>query len=115
MKILKRADLILIAALLLLGLVVFIIFRAVPGREVYVSVRIDGNETARYPISQDGTFKIESGDDDYNILTIVNGTAYVSESNCKNQICVKTGKKSQAGEVIVCLPHKVVFVLESEN
>ena len=115
MRIFKRADLVLIAALLLTGILVYVLFAAMPGRGIYVSVRIDGEETVRYPLSEDGVFRIDSGDGDYNILTIEHGEASVSESNCKNQICVKTGKKSKAGEVIVCLPHKVVFVLESEN
>ena len=29
-------------------------------------------------------------------------------SDCKNQICVNTGKISRAGEIIVCLPNYVI-------
>ena len=115
MRILKKTDLVLLGALLVIALALFLFFGMRSGSGVWVSVRVDGVETERHPLSENGTYKIESGDGDYNILTIEDGSVSVTESNCRNQICVNTGKKTQAGEIIVCLPHKVVIVLESEN
>ena len=35
------------------------------------------------------------------------GEVWLSEADCPNLLCVKTGKIRYAGQSIVCLPHKV--------
>jgi hypothetical protein len=36
-------------------------------------------------------------------------------SDCKNQVCVNTGKISKAGETIVCLPNYVIVEIVSSK
>lgn len=48
-----------------------------------------------------------------NAVEVKNKRIRVYEANCKDQICVKQGWKSQAGQTIVCLPHK--FLIQIEN
>ena len=50
--------------------------------------------------------KIE-GNGGYNLLVIEGGEAWLSEADCPNGLCVKTGKIRYAGQSIVCLPHKL--------
>lgn len=71
-----------------------------------VVVEQDGRETARYVLTEDRTVKIE-GTGGYNILVIEGGEVWLSEADCPNQLCVKTGKIRYAGQSIVCLPHKL--------
>ena len=71
-----------------------------------VVVEQDGKETARYALTKDRTVKIE-GAAGYNILVIEGGEVWLSEADCPNLLCVKTGKIRYAGQSIVCLPHKV--------
>jgi len=42
------------------------------------------------------------------IIEIENAKVWVSHSDCPHQICVKTGKIDRAGDIIVCIPNKVV-------
>ena len=71
-----------------------------------VVVEQDGRETARYALSEDRTVKIE-GAGGYNLLVIQGGEAWLSEADCPNLLCVKTGRIRYAGQSIVCLPHKL--------
>ena len=36
----------------------------------------------------------------------------VEEADCKNQICVKTGAIHFPGEVIACMPHRMMIYIE---
>lgn len=49
---------------------------------------------------------------DTNTIVIKDGVVYMDNANCKNQICVKSGKISKKGESIVCLPNKTIVEIE---
>ncbi|MDO4607636.1 MAG: NusG domain II-containing protein [Clostridia bacterium] len=49
---------------------------------------------------------------EHNTITIKNGKVYMSHSDCKNQICVGSGKIEKKGESIVCLPNKVTVEIK---
>ncbi len=46
------------------------------------------------------------------IIVIENKKVWVEENECPNHDCIKEGKKSKVGDVIVCLPNKVVIKVE---
>ena len=99
-----RYDLILIAAALLAAGVLWLFLR--PGEQgAQVLVLQDGEETARYALDEDRTVTI--GGADYNVLEIRAGEAAVTEANCGDHTCVRTGAISRAGERIICLPHRL--------
>ena len=60
-----------------------------------------------YPLEKDIDIEVER-DGHVNIISIQNKKVYMKYSDCKNQICVNTGKISRAGEIIVCLPNYVI-------
>lgn len=102
----KRGDTILIIVFLLAALVccgLWLLLRKDGGA---VIVEQEGRETARYVLNEDRTVRIE-GEDGYNLLVIKSGEVYLSEADCPNLLCVKTGKIRYAGQSIVCLPHKL--------
>lgn len=43
-----------------------------------------------------------------NTIYIEHGVVKVIEANCPNQVCVHTKGASNVGDMIVCLPHKLV-------
>ena len=49
------------------------------------------------------------GEDEYNLLMISDGTAFVSDADCPDKLCVKQRAISRNGESIICLPHKLVI------
>jgi len=101
-----RYDILLVAVVLLIAGVLGLAVR--PGEEgAWVAVYQSGDEIARYDLYKDTTVTI--GEEEYNILSISRGKAAVTEANCGDHTCVRTGGISLAGETIVCLPHKLVI------
>lgn len=104
-----RNDLMLAAAVLLAAAAVWLLTR--PGATgAWVVVTVDGVETGRYALAEDRTVTI--GEADYNVLEISGGQAAVTEANCGDHTCVRTGWISREGETIVCLPHHLVVRIE---
>ena len=112
----KKNDVILIAALLVVALL------TAGGMRIWqmnntkdsanVVVSIDGEVYGTYPLSEDRTERIELPDGSYNILVISDGYADVTEASCPDQICVKHNHIRYSKESIVCLPNKVVVTVE---
>ena len=75
-------------------------------RKVVVSV--DGKKTAEYPLKKDATYELSGSHLGTNTLVIRSGKVYISEANCPDKQCMKQGKISRAGEMLVCLPNRVV-------
>ena len=110
MKKKRLGDLVLAGSILLAAGVLFLLFRP-GGQGVWAVVTIDGEETARYSLSEDRTVRL--GDrDGYNILQIAGGAAAVAEADCGDHTCVRPGAVSREGERIVCLPHKLIIHIE---
>ena len=102
----KRGDLYLIGGCLLAALVCCCLWFLLRQDGGAVIVEQNGQETARYALSEDRSVRIE-GEGGYNLLVIEGGEVYLSEADCPTQLCVKTGKIRYAGQSIVCLPHKL--------
>ena len=104
-----RADLIVIAALLLLSGVLYLLLNI--GREEggVAVVRVDGAEVERHSLSVDGTFPLNGGS---NILVISDGQAWLSDADCPDHLCVKQGKIHYTGQVITCLPNRLTVTVE---
>lgn len=105
----RRADLLLAAGVLLLAGILYWFLRP-GGQGAWAVVAVDGAEIARYALSEDRTVAI--GGADYNILEISDGHAAVTEANCGDHTCVRTGAISREGERIVCLPHRMTVTIE---
>ena len=102
----KRGDLYLMVGCLLAALVCCCLWFLLRQDGGTVIVEQNGQETARYALSEDRTVRIE-GEGGYNLLVIEGGEVYLSEADCPTQLCMKTGKIRYAGQSIVCLPHQL--------
>jgi hypothetical protein len=112
----RKKDLLLVAGLLTLALLLFALTRTLysqPGDMVVVTV--DNEVYSRMPLHKDGQLLITSAPGKTNLLVIQGGAAWIQEASCSNQVCVRSGSISQEGELIVCLPHKVVVSIEREE
>ena len=103
-----RNDIILIIALVLVALVALAALLLFRGEGAVVSVTVDGDVIAEYPLSEDREVEIES-DGGYNILIIEDGKARVESASCPDGICSAHRPISRDGESIICLPNKVVI------
>ena len=105
----RKRDLLLAAGISLLAGILYVFLRP-GGAGAWAVVTADGQEIARYALSEDRTVTI--GEENYNILTISHGTASVTEVNCGDHTCFNTGEISREGETIVCLPHRLIVRIE---
>ncbi len=105
----KRADLILVVALLLLAGILYLTMNANRQEGGVAVVRVNGVETERHSLAVDGTFSLNGGT---NILVIQDGQAWLSEADCPDLLCVKQGKIHYTGQVITCLPNRLTVTVE---
>ena len=107
----KRGDLILAAALLLMSAALGAVFALNQPEPKYVSIRVEGREITRIPIDMDCRYSIGEG----NTIEISGGSVRMIYADCPDKICVKTGSISQSGQSIVCAPHKISVTIIGGN
>lgn len=78
-----------------------------------VVILINGEETDRYPLSEDKIITVSDHDGGYNLILISGGSVKVTDADCPDKLCVKQREISRSGESIICLPHKLVIMIES--
>ena len=110
----NKNDLILIVAVLAVALIALSLFLLLRRGGSDVVLTVDGEEIGRYSLLEDRTVEIPSHNGGSNTVVIANGAASVSDASCPDQICVSHRKISMDGEVIVCLPNRLVVSIEAE-
>ena len=109
-----KGDLLLIAVLVIVGLGAVAYNKVVfpsRGRAGRVLIEIEGKVIQELDLSQDiSPIRFET-DYGYNIVEVENGRVRVSGADCPDQICVNTGWRRHAGQLIVCMPHHFVVKL----
>ena len=103
-RIVNRADIILIALLVLLPISVFVIFGALRPDAAAVRIYVDGEITREISLEDAGEYQIGDG----NVIVIESGRVYMKHADCPDGLCVRQGKISRTGERIVCLPNRVI-------
>lgn len=111
-KFIKKADLIL-AALLLCVFAAFMLWRSFSSQSVTAVIYADGREYERIAldVDVDTTVTPVSGV----IIRIKDGSVWFESSDCPDELCVKTGKLSKAGDTAACLPKDVVVAVEGDR
>ena len=75
----------------------------------------DGKQVGAYPLEEDKIVIVTWGEDEYNLLMISDGTAFMSDADCPDKLCVKQNPISGNGESIICLPHKLVIRIAAKE
>ena len=115
MKISRNTWIILIIiAVAALGAALTLLLQPPAGDGKQVLITVNGEEYGRYPLDTDADFTIQTPWG-YNTVIIHDGQADVHEADCLNQICVNTVPASEIGDMIVCLPHKLVVEIVPED
>ncbi len=77
-----------------------------------VTVRVAGELYGQYPLSEEQELAIQTSYGS-NTVVIKDQTVSVAYSDCRNQVCVQHSPISDAGEQIVCLPHRLSIEITS--
>lgn len=110
-----KHDLILLAMFILIAaILVFIINRTDEIKGDYVLITLNNSEYARIPLNKDTVLSIDS-DKGKNTVVVSDKEVYVESADCPDQICVDHAHIMYEGETIVCLPHRLIIKIVSEE
>ena len=114
---LKKNDCALALTLLLLSLLPLIFvnpLQATVTCKLYAEVSVDNKIIERIDLQAAGddyflTIPTEHG---YNTLHINERGIAVSDADCPDKICLHTGFISKKGELIACVPHRLLIIIK---
>ena len=111
----KKRDLILIAAALVLAGALYAVSQLSLGVQAStIVVTVDGQERLRRPLAVEDSYEIRQEDGAVNIVAVEDGAVYMKEANCRDGLCIRQGRMKNGAKTIVCLPHKVVVRMEGD-
>ena len=104
----KWGDAVIIGAVLLVAaaLAAVLAMQAV-GDRLYAEVWKDSSLVERVALEEQTDRTIEL--DGHNTVVLLGKTAKMQYADCRDQVCVRTGTLTRAGQVAVCLPNRVVL------
>ncbi|MDZ7270921.1 MAG: NusG domain II-containing protein [candidate division KSB1 bacterium] len=113
-RFLTPADRLLLGALLALSALSFAAVNQMRSAGETVVVQAGNREFYRGPLRQEQRLVVD-GPVGTTIVEVHDGAAWVSASDCPMHLCVRMGKISRAGEVVVCIPNRVVVRIEGRR
>ena len=121
----KKADLILLIVLVAGGILASLTVARAGGTGSSVVIKVNGSLYGTYDLNKDQEITVRSGAgkdgadsgdmSGYNIVRIKDGKVSVTDADCHNHDCMHHKPISRSGESIICLPHKVVVGISSEE
>ena len=80
-------------------------------------IEINGTEYGKYDLktANNKTLELKVSENAVSIVEFKDGKVRIKEAQCPDKVCVKTGWISKPGEVIVCLPYKIVIKISGER
>lgn len=112
----RKADVILIALLLVFCVVIFGAIQIFVKKDGAVAVvKVDGNIVEKLDLKRENITEVSGYDGGVNKIEVKDGKVRMMSADCPDELCVKTGWISKTGETIVCLPHRVVVEITGEG
>ncbi|WP_319023198.1 Gx transporter family protein [Tepidibacter hydrothermalis] len=115
----KKLDYLILVSVLILSVSTFYFTNMDSGDTGYkrVQVVVDNKVYEDVVITDDDykkTIKIET-EEGYNYIHIHDGGVEITEADCYDEVCVKTGFIDRKGQIIACLPHKMYVKILGED
>jgi len=114
LKIITPGDKILVVLILALGVFSLVALKHLRQVGDSVIIEVNGQVVQQLELNTSQVITV-NGSIGKTTIKIDQGEAQVIHSDCPEQICVKTGKVHRAGEIIVCVPNKVVVKIEGKQ
>ncbi len=112
-----KYDKFLVGFLLVFSVALFVVLNInnVNSQDKYVSIQLDGKEIKQITLPiDDYKYKLDTKYG-HNLIHIVGDKVSIDESDCPDKLCILKGQIDKTGDVIVCLPNKVVVEIKSKN
>ena len=113
----KKADIILAVVIIIIGLIGTVYLTFYTDRDIengQVVVKVEDETYGTYPLDEDRVVTVRNKGH-INKITIKDGNAQMTFSNCPNHDCLRQGKIKDGSKNIVCLPNKVVVEVVSQE
>lgn len=83
----------------------------------YVSIQINGEEVKTIKFSDDiiGEKYVLETKFGRNVLQFGDNEVRIIEASCPDQLCIKQGKIGQVGQLLVCLPNRLVVEIKAND
>lgn len=106
-KIINKADIILFIALISMAGLAYLLLNKFKADGYNVKIRVEGEVLKELPLSEDTIYvcKTSLGS---NTVVIKDKAVYVVDADCPDKICEDYKPINEVGDVIICLPHKLV-------
>lgn len=109
-----KKDLILVLLILIIAAVGFFINHTVRRKPAaIVEISVDGKVTETYPLDEDNDVILHGYGSGTNHLIIRDGCAWISEATCPDKVCIHQGKIQENGQMLVCLPNRLIVQITS--
>ena len=107
---LKWGDFVIIGVVLALAAAIAAVLAlSVSGDQLYAEVWQDNTLVERVQLTDETDRTIDL--DGHNVIVLSGRTARMQSADCRDQVCVRTGTLTHAGQVAVCLPNRVVVTI----
>ncbi|MBV1756347.1 MAG: NusG domain II-containing protein [Dethiosulfatibacter sp.] len=80
--------------------------------EIIINNELYKKYTLGYGVDEEITVESAYGK---NVIHVDNDHVYMQESDCPDQICVQMPQISEPGEIIVCLPNRLIIIVTGES
>lgn len=111
---LKWGDFVIIAAVLALAAALTACFAlGTSDGQLYAEVWQDDVLVERVKLTDETDREIDL--DGHNVIVLAGKTARMESADCHDQVCVRTGTLTRAGQVAVCLPNRVILKIVGET
>lgn len=116
----KKFDKIIIGLFIVAAIISGVVMKINSNRksgQKYAEIQVDGEFYKKVILDESKlkeTIKIKT-DLGENIIEFRNGGVRVVDADCPDKLCIKDGFKDKPGDVIVCLPNKVVIEIKGET
>lgn len=112
-RLMTKGDIILIIAIIVISIASLNLIRqeAVGINEKYISVQVDGSEYKKITFDKNMIGKqihIET-QFGHNVIEVGDGSVKVVDADCPDKLDVHQGEISRPGEIIVCLPNRMII------
>lgn len=87
------------------------------GSENIAVVEINGKVYGRYDLKKVGekVIDLKLPEGERSVVEFKDGKVRVKEADCPDKVCVRTGWIYRPGEMIVCIPYRVVIKISGER
>ena len=113
----KRNDFILVFSILLISVFISFSYSKIngghnEGNKAYVYV--DGDLKNVLMLDEDTEYPLDT-EFGYNLIVITDRRVYMKEADCPGRDCIKMGGISKPGEIISCLPHRLLIEIKGDE